>query len=266
MTVGDLEIDASRNLKHLKNLSNLEIIPSVHLFLQMVQLLTLGRHNTLQPLPEMSNVDQIYHLACPTKEQYEDDPVQALESCFIGTKNLLDVALRCNARVVLANISTAKGLPIPLPKSHQGSWDDRLRQRKRKRSPETSTPTSTPTAKRRRGPKTPVPPVSRSYYDEGNRLAQMLCAAYEEHFGLDVRIAHMPQLEHQHTPKKPPKSGDTGDVTLTIDLPTAATLTESEVTTFLQPSIENDDSLRALVDSMDAPGPARPVSSGPISE
>ncbi len=210
----------------------------------------------------MSNVDQIYHLACPTKEQYEDDPVQALESCFIGTKNLLDVALRCNARVVLANMSTTHSLPIYSPKSHEDPWGDRLRQRKRKRSPETSTPI----IKRRRGPKTPAPRVSRSYYEEGNRLAQMLCAAYEEHFGLDVRIAQVPQFDRADTPKEPSKVEDTGDVTLTIDLPTADTLTESEDTTLIEPSIENNDSIRALVDSMAAPGLARPVSRGPISE
>ena len=81
----------------------------------------------------------------------------------------------------------------------------------------------------------------------------MLCAAYEEHFGLDVRIAQVSRFNRAETPQEPSKVEDTGDVTLSIDLLTAGTLTESEDTTLIEASIENNDSLRALVDSMEAP-------------
>ena len=186
----------------------------------------------------------MYHLACPTRDQYEEDPIQALESCFIGTKNLLDVALRCNARVVLANNSTLKEVPREQP-THT-SWENRLR-RKRRRSTE-STAVVKPAAKRRRTQITSVPLISTSFYDEGNRLAEMLCSAYEQHFGLEVHIARLPEVYNPPVSKR----NDRGGRVLELVAPAEETPLDSADTTLVETAAE-DDVLRGLIALMEAP-------------
>lgn len=162
----------------------------------------------------------------------------------MGTKNLLDRALRCNARVVLANSPGAP--PVSREQPPPAPWHDRLR-RKRKRSTD-ATDAGAPAAKRRRIPKRSVPSTGRSFYDEGNRLAEMLCAAYEQHFGLDIRIAHLPDPHH---PISTPHDGD-GRV-LHLRAPTNEAVLDSADTTLLD--TDGDDGvLRGLIDLMEAPG------------
>jgi UDP-glucuronate decarboxylase len=192
----------------------------------------------------------MYHLACPTRDQYEEDPIQALESCFIGTKNLLDVALRCNARVVLATRSHLNEVSREQPQ--HASWDDRLR-RKRKRSTE-APQLSKPAAKRRRTQKMAVRSTGTSFYEEGNRLAEMLCSAYEQHFGLEVRVAGVPEARQQSSKHK---DGD-GRV-LEVIAPADETPVDSVDTTLVDNNTK-DDVLRGLVDLMEAPGPGKAVS------
>lgn len=192
----------------------------------------------------MTNIDQMYHLACPTREQYEEDPIQALESCFIGTKNLLDVALRCNARVVLANSSGSEDVSHVQPE--HSSWDDRLR-RKRKRAAE-ATQTIKPPPKRRQTSTRSVPLMSKSFYEEGNRLAEMLCSAYEQHFGLEVRIVRTP--EDHRSPSS--KSKDRDGRVLELTAPTEDTALNSADTTLVGSAAE-DGVLRGLIDLMAAP-------------
>jgi nucleoside-diphosphate-sugar epimerase len=190
----------------------------------------------------------MYHLACPTRDEYEEDPIQALESCFIGTKNLLDVALRYNARVVLAHYSTAKQASARQP--GQGTWDDRLR-RKRKRSVEATDAVSQPT-KRRRTQRMSVPVTSTSFYDEGNRLAEMLCSAYQQHFGLEVRIARLPASHHPSLSK----SNDGSSRVLELIAPTDIVGIHSADTTLVGATAD-DGVLSGLINLMEAPGPAR---------
>ena len=194
----------------------------------------------------MNNIHQMYHLACPTRDKYEEDPIQALESCFMGTKNLLDVALRCNARVVL--VSNSNWTQAPPEQPTRALWDDRLR-RKRKRSSD-ATEVVKPATKRRRTQTRSVPSVSRSFYDEGNRLAEMLCSAYEQHFGLEVRIAPFP--EARPTTKR--NSG--GGRTLELIAPTEENPEDSADTTLVEPAAD-DGIVRGLFDLMEAPGPAK---------
>ena len=164
----------------------------------------------------------------------------------MGTKNLLDVALRCNARVVLGSNSNWKQAPPEQP-THT-SWDDRLR-RKRKRSSD-ATEVVRPATKRRRTQTKSVPSVSRSFYDEGNRLAEMLCSAYEQHFGLEVRIAPFPEAR--------PTSKRNSRVARTLDLiaPAEENPEDSADTTLVEPAGE-DSIVRGLFDLMEAPGPAK---------
>ena len=133
----------------------------------------------------IADVNQIYHLACPRKQDYDDDPIQALELTFKSTKNLLDVALRCNAKVVFASMT--EGGITRFQHSRGSSWDGRLRKRKHKRSLD---PTSPP-RKRRHTLTNLRTPMSISYHQEGNRTGETLCSAYRQHFGLDVRVVRI---------------------------------------------------------------------------
>jgi nucleoside-diphosphate-sugar epimerase len=250
--VGDLQMDTSRNLKTLSNLFNLELTKFVLLILSISKQLIISRHSPQQSLSEMSNIDQIYHLACPTRDQYEEDPIQALESCFIGTKNLLDVALRCNARIVLAASSGSRKASGVQPR--QALWDDRLR-RKRKRSTEAAEVVK-PAAKRRRTQTKSGPSICTSFYEEGNRLAEMLCSAYEQHFGLEVRIARVPEAHHQPTSK----NNNPGGQVLEVNAPAEETVLNSEDTTLVE-SAADDGVLQSLIDLMEAPAPRKATSS-----
>jgi UDP-glucuronate decarboxylase len=206
--------------------------------------LTLSSHSLLQPLSEMTNIDQMYHLACPTREQYKEDPIQALESCFIGTKNLLDLALRCNARVVLANSSASEDVSHAPPE--RSPWDSRLR-RKRKQATEVVEAVKPP-RKRRRTKTKSVPSICKSFYEEGNRLAEMLCSAYEQHFGLEVRIA---RVSEDHRSPVAQSEGRDGRV-LELIASAEDTALDSADATLVGSAAENGV-LRGLIDLMAAP-------------
>lgn len=48
----------------------------------------------------------IYHLACPASpDHFERSPVEILDTCFQGTKNVLDLALKSKAKVLIASTS-----------------------------------------------------------------------------------------------------------------------------------------------------------------
>lgn len=51
-------------------------------------------------------VDQIYNLACPASPlAYQKDPIKTLQTCYVGTENLLKLAVRCKARFLLSSTS-----------------------------------------------------------------------------------------------------------------------------------------------------------------
>ncbi|KAF4971597.1 hypothetical protein FSARC_1629 [Fusarium sarcochroum] len=58
------------------------------------------------PLPWIDGVEQIYHLACPASPvHFETQPIDILQTCFNGATNVLEYALKHNARVLLASTS-----------------------------------------------------------------------------------------------------------------------------------------------------------------
>lgn len=65
-----------------------------------------GRQNVTQPFPSDLHVEQIYHLACPASpKRFPENPLGILDTCFEGTKNALELAKKCNARILLASTS-----------------------------------------------------------------------------------------------------------------------------------------------------------------
>lgn len=57
-------------------------------------------------IPEVGTILEIYHLACPASPDYfGSNPVDILETCFTGTKNMLDMAVTNNAKILIASTS-----------------------------------------------------------------------------------------------------------------------------------------------------------------
>lgn len=67
----------------------------------------LIKHDVAECFPEsVGSVDQIYHLACPASPiRFPENPLGILKTCFEGTQNVLELARKCGARVLLASTS-----------------------------------------------------------------------------------------------------------------------------------------------------------------
>jgi UDP-glucuronate decarboxylase len=131
------------NLLHLRNQPRLELI----------------RHDVVNPI--MLEVDQIYHLACPASPvHYQYNPVKTIKTNVMGTLNMLGLAKRVKARILLASTSEIYGDPQvhPQPEEYWGY----------------------------------VNPIGiRSCYDEGKRVAETLMMDYHRQNGVDTRIARI---------------------------------------------------------------------------
>ncbi|KAI1271186.1 UDP-glucuronic acid decarboxylase 1 [Xylaria sp. FL0933] len=120
------------------------------------------RHDVTQPFPDsIKSLDRIYHLACPASpKRFPEAPLGILNTCFIGTTNVLELGKRTGARVLLASTSEIYGDPLvcPQPESYHGNTN-------------------------------PFGP--RSCYDEGKRVAEALAFAYRKQYNVDIRIARI---------------------------------------------------------------------------
>ena len=107
------------------------------------------------------NVDMVFHLASrPAPEDYQKHPVETALANSTGTDKMLDLARKNDARVFYASSSEVYGDPevFPTPESYEGKVD-------------------------------PLGP--RSCYEEGKRFGEALCKAYDDQYGLDVRIGRL---------------------------------------------------------------------------
>jgi UDP-glucuronate decarboxylase len=74
-------------------------------------------HDVREPL-DLGGFDVIYHLACPASPvAYQSDPIGTTETAVIGTRNMLDLATDCNARIVIASTSEVYGDPEKHPQT-----------------------------------------------------------------------------------------------------------------------------------------------------
>ena len=129
-----------KNIKELFNYQNFEFI----------------RHDVTEPIK--LEVDNIWHLACPASPiHYQYNPIKTTKTSFIGTYNMLGLAKRVGAKILLASTSEVYGDPKehPQKESYRGSVNT-----------------------------TGI----RSCYDEGKRVAETLCADYQRVHGVEVRI------------------------------------------------------------------------------
>ena len=82
----------------------------------------LIRHDVVEPI--YLEVDRIWHLACPASPiHYQFNPVKTAKTSFLGTYNMLGLARRVGARLLLASTSEVYGAPEvhPQPESYWGS-------------------------------------------------------------------------------------------------------------------------------------------------
>ena len=111
--------------------------------------------------PVMLEVDQIYHLACPASPpHYQYNPIKTIKTSTEGTLNMLGLAKRVKARILLASTSEIYGDPEvhPQPESYWGHVNTI-------------------------GP--------RACYDEGKRVAETMMYAYQRQGGVEVRVARI---------------------------------------------------------------------------
>jgi UDP-glucuronate decarboxylase len=122
---------------------------------------TFLHHDIIDPISMDGEFDQIYHLACPASPPaYQSDPIKTIQTCTIGTMNVLEFAHKKGARILLTSTSEVYGDPeiSPQSESYRGSVNTL-------------------------GP--------RACYDEGKRMSETLFMEYHRCRGVDVRIARI---------------------------------------------------------------------------
>lgn len=111
--------------------------------------------------PFHMEVDRIFNLACPASPiHYQYDPIMTTKTSVLGAINVLDLARRCNARVLQASTSEIYGDPIQHPQTESY-----------------------------RGNVNTIGP--RACYDEGKRVAETLFFDYKRQYGVDIRIVRI---------------------------------------------------------------------------
>ena len=132
----------------------------------------LMRHDVTFPL--YVEVDQIYHLACPASPvHYQRDPVQTTKTCVLGSINMLGLAKRTGAPILLSSTSEVYGDPAVHPQDER-YWGN-------------------------------VNPIgTRSCYDEGKRCAETLFFDYHRQHGLGIKVA---RIFNTYGPRMQPDDG-----------------------------------------------------------
>ena len=78
----------------------------------------LIRHDIVNPI--LLEVDQIYHLACPASpKHYKYNAVKTIKTNVIGTMNMLGLANRVKARILLSSTSEVYGDPLEHPQTEE---------------------------------------------------------------------------------------------------------------------------------------------------
>jgi UDP-glucuronate decarboxylase len=132
----------------------------------------LLRHDITFPL--FVEVDQIYHLACPASPiHYQRDPVQTTKTAVHGSINMLGLAKRTQARVLLTSTSEVYGDPQVHPQT-EDYW----------------------------GNVNPIGP--RACYDEGKRAAETLFFDYWRQHNLEIKVV---RLFNTYGPRMHPQDG-----------------------------------------------------------
>ena len=119
----------------------------------------LVRHDIVEPI--LLEVDRVFHLACPASPvHYQYNPVKTIKTSVLGTINMLGLAKRVRARILLSSTSEVYGDPEQHPQT-ESYWGH-------------------------------VNPIGiRSCYDEGKRVAEALMMDYHRQNNVDIRIVRI---------------------------------------------------------------------------
>ena len=130
------------------------------------------RHDVTFPL--YVEVDEIYHLACPASPvHYQRDPVQTTKTAVHGSINMLGLAKRTEAKILLTSTSEVYGDPVVHPQN-EDYW----------------------------GNVNPIGP--RACYDEGKRCAETLFFDYHRQHDLPIKVV---RLFNTYGPRMHPQDG-----------------------------------------------------------
>lgn len=104
------------------------------------------------------DVDQIYNAACPASPKfYQKNHLKTFDTCVIGTKNLLELAKKNNAKFLQFSTSEIYGNPLEHPQNEKYYGNVNI---------------------------TGI----RSCYDEGKRAAETLCFIYNKEYNVKTKI------------------------------------------------------------------------------
>ncbi len=119
----------------------------------------LVEHDITQPFD--ADVTQIYNLACPASPpHYQFNPIKTLKTSVLGMMNVLELAHKCNAKVLQASTSEIYGDPQIHPQV-ESYWGN-------------------------------VNPIGiRSCYDEGKRCAETMMMDYHRQYGVKIKIVRI---------------------------------------------------------------------------
>lgn len=156
LVVDNFYSSTRRNLGHLLDHPNFELM----------------RHDVTFPL--YVEVDEIYHLACPASPiYYQRDPVQTTKTSVHGSINMLGLAKRTGAKILLSSTSEVYGDPQVHPQT-EDYWGN-------------------------------VNPIGiRSCYDEGKRCAETLFFDYRRQHDLGIKVA---RIFNTYGPRMQPNDG-----------------------------------------------------------
>lgn len=130
-------------------------------FLQKYPHFKVIEHDVIEPLAVDFEVDEIYHLACPASPPfYQKDPVFTAKTAFCGALNMLELARKKNAKILLTSTSEVYGEPLvhPQVESYRGNVNT-----------------------------TGI----RSCYDEGKRIAETLFFDYYRMYNLRIKVVRI---------------------------------------------------------------------------
>ena len=117
------------------------------------------KHDVINPI--YFEVDKIWHLACSASPKiYFKNPIKTSQANYLGTYNMLELAKKTNAKILLASTSEIYGEPEvhPQPETYYGSVNNIGK---------------------------------RSCYIEGKRIAESLCFDYFREFNTNIKIARI---------------------------------------------------------------------------
>lgn len=134
----------------------------------------LLEHDVINPFPEDLWVDEIYNLACPASPpHYQKNPIYTTKISVLGILNALELARKCNAKILHTSTSEVYGDPKVHPQVEEYRGNVNC---------------------------TGI----RSCYDEGKRCAESIIFDYHRMYGTKIKVI---RIFNTYGPNMDPKDG-----------------------------------------------------------